>query len=287
MLKRYSAVLKNIILILLGNTIYALAVTTFIIPSGLITGGTTGLAILFYHKAGIPISVFVTVFNIAMFILGALILGRTFILTTLISTFYYPFVLGILQKVSFLQDMTSDHLLSAIYAGIMIGFGIGIVIKAGASTGGMDIPPLVLNKKFGLPVSVVMYAFDFTILLVQMLYAKKEQVLYGILLVLIYTVVLDKVLLFGRSRTQVKIVSEKYEEINQLIIRHIDRGSTLIHSDTGYLRRENLVVLTVISNRELPKLNDLVLSVDPKAFMVINRVNEVKGRGFTMDKSYK
>lgn len=287
MLKRYSAVLKNIILILLGNTIYALAVTTFIIPSGLITGGTTGLAILFYHHVGIPISVFVTVFNIAMFILGALILGRTCILTTLISTFYYPFVLGILQKVSFLQDMTSDHLLSAIYAGIMIGFGIGIVIKAGASTGGMDIPPLVLNKKFGLPVSVVMYAFDFTILLVQMLYAKKEQVLYGILLVLIYTVVLDKVLLFGRSRTQVKIVSEKYEEINKLIIRHLDRGSTLIHSDTGYLRRENLVVLTIISNRELPKLNDLVLSVDPKAFMVINRVNEVKGRGFTMDKSYK
>lgn len=287
MFRGYSAILKNIGLILLGNTIYALAVTSFILPNGLITGGTTGLALLFYHQLGIPIAVFVSIFNIAMFLLGALVLGRSFILTTLISTFYYPFILGILQKVSLLQDMTSDHMLSAIYAGIMIGFGIGIVIKAGASTGGMDIPPLVLNKKFGFSVSLVMYIFDFIILLSQMLFANKEQVLYGILLVLIYTVVLDKVLIFGQSRTQVKIISEKYEEINQMIIRHLDRGSTLIHAETGYCRDKNLVVLTIISNRELPKLNKLVLSIDPNAFMIINHVNEVKGRGFTMDKTYK
>ncbi|NLI93063.1 MAG: YitT family protein [Peptococcaceae bacterium] len=282
-----SAIYKNIGLILLGNTIYALAVAAFILPSGLITGGTTGLALLFYHQFGIPITLFVSVFNIAMFILGALVLGRAFAMTTLISTFYYPFVLGILLKVPSLQNMTSDHLLSAIYAGIMIGFSLGLVIKAGASTGGMDIPPLVLNKKFGFPVSMVLYAFDFTILLSQMLFANKEQVLYGILLVLIYTVVLDKVLILGQSRTQVKIISKKYEEINRMIIQHLDRGSTLIQAETGYCHNNNPVVLTVVSNRELHKLNELALSIDPNAFMIINRVNEVKGRGFTMDKSYK
>ncbi|QAA34513.1 YitT family protein [Clostridium manihotivorum] len=287
MLKKYYGLLKNIALILLGNTIYALAVTIFILPSGLITGGTTGLALLFYHQLGVPITIFVSIFNISMFILGALVLGKKFALTTLISTFYYPLILGVFQKIPSLQGITSDHLLSTIYAGIMIGFSIGIVIKAGASTGGMDIPPLVLNKKFGFPVSVVMYGLDFTILLSQMLFANKEQVLYGMLLVLIYTVVLDKILLLGQSRTQVKIVSEKYEEINQMIIKHLDRGSTLIHAETGYCHNNNLVVLTVISNRELPKLNEMVLSIDPKAFMIINRVNEVKGRGFTMDKIYK
>lgn len=284
--KKYSTILKKIALILLGNTIYALAVTMFILPNGLITGGTTGLALIFNHQFGLDITVFVSVFNISMFILGAVVLGKAFALTTLISTFYYPFILGILQKVSTLQHMTSDHLLSTIYAGLMIGFSIGIVIKAGASTGGMDIPPLVLNKKFGLSVSVVMYIFDFTILISQMLFANKEQVLYGLLLVLIYTAVLDKVLLLGKSRTQVKIVSDKYEEINQMIIRNLDRGSTLIQAETGYFHNDNLVVLTVISNRELPKLNELVLAIDPKAFMIISRVNEVKGRGFTMDKSY-
>jgi uncharacterized membrane-anchored protein YitT (DUF2179 family) len=287
MFKRYHETIKNIVLVLLGNTIYALAVTMFILPNGLITGGTTGLALLFYNQMGIPITVFVSIFNIAMFALGAAVLGRAFTLTTLISTFYYPFILGILQEVPSLQHMTSDHLLSAIYAGIMIGVSIGVVIRAGASTGGMDIPPLVLNKKFGLSVSVVMYGFDFTILLSQMLFSNKEQVLYGILLVLIYTVVLDKVLLFGQSRTQVKIISEKYQEINQMIIKCLDRGSTLIYAETGYYHTKNLVVLTVVSNRELPKLNALVLSLDPKAFMIINQVNEVKGRGFTMEKSYQ
>jgi uncharacterized membrane-anchored protein YitT (DUF2179 family) len=285
--KSYKVYIKKIAWILAGNTIYALAVTSFILPSGLITGGSTGLALLAYHQLGIPITIFVAVFNLAMFALGAAILGKTFLLTTLISTFYYPFILGILQKVPQLQDLTSDRMLSALYAGIMIGISIGIVIKAGASTGGMDIPPLVLNKKLGFPVSVSLYAFDFIILLSQMLFANKEQVLYGILLVLTYTVVLDKVLLVGQARTQVKIISEKYQEINRMIIDRLDRGSTLIHAETGYYHNESLVVLTVISNRELPKLNELVLSVDPKAFMIVSRVNEVKGRGFTMEKVYK
>jgi uncharacterized membrane-anchored protein YitT (DUF2179 family) len=287
MFMKYSTIYKNIGLILIGNTIYALAVTSFILPNSLITGGTTGLAVLFYHQLSIPIAVFVLVFNISMFLLGAVVLGKSFALTTLISTFYYPIILGIFQNVNLLKNMTSDRLLSAIYAGIMIGISIGIVIKAGASTGGMDIPPLVLNKKFGFSVSMVMYVFDFTILLLQMLFADKEQVLYGILLVLVYTVVLDKVLILGRSRTQVKIISEKYEEINNMIIRHLDRGSTLIHAETGYCHQKNLVVLTVVSNRELPKLNKLVLSLDANAFMIINQVNEVKGRGFTMDRLYK
>lgn len=278
---------KNIALILIGNTIYALAVTAFILPCGLIAGGTTGLSLLFYHWLGIPIALFISIFNIAMFLFGALILGRSFAFTTLISTFYFPIILGILEKSRFLQSMTSDHLLAAVYAGLMIGCGLGLVLKAGASTGGMDIPPLALNKKFGLPVSLGLYAFDFVILLSQMLFADKEQVLYGILLVLIYTVVLDKVLIFGQSRTQVKIISEKYEEINQMIIQRLDRGSTLIQAETGFRHAQNPVVLTVISNRELPKLNELALAIDPNAFMIINRVNEVKGRGFTMDKYYK
>lgn len=287
MSKKIISNLKNIMFILLGNTIYAMAVVMFILPNNLITGGTTGLALLFFNQFGLPINMFVSIFNIAMFGLGGLVLGRKFILTTLISTFYYPLILTVLQQIPQLQNITSDYMLSAIYAGIMIGFGIGIVIKAGASTGGMDIPPLVLNKKFGLPVSLSMYVFDFTILMSQMLFANKEQVLYGILLVFIYTTVLDKVLMFGESKTQVKIISEKYDEINKLILEELDRGSTLIHGETGYYHNEQMVILSVISNRELSKLNQLVLSTDPDAFMIVNRISEVSGRGFSLDKIHR
>lgn len=285
-MKTYSRLIKNISLVLLGNTLYALAVVAFILPNSLITGGTTGLALLFYHQLGVPIALFISVFNLLMFLIGAAVLGRVFALTTLISTFYFPFILGVFQN-SGIQGMTSDNLLAAIFAGLMIGLSIGIVIRAGASTGGMDIPPLVMNKKFGFAISVVMYGLDFSILLSQMLFANREQVLYGILLVLIYTIVLDKVLLMGQSRMQVKIISEKYLEINERIIEGIDRGSTLIQAETGYQHKRSLVVLTVISSRELHKLNELVLSIDSKAFMIINQVNEVKGRGFTLEKYYQ
>ncbi|WP_167958576.1 YitT family protein [Anaerosporobacter faecicola] len=278
--------LKNLFYILAGNTIYAAAVVMFILPNQLITGGTTGLALFFHHQFNIPITFFVSAFNTIMFLIGLAILGKKFALTTIISTFYYPIIFGILEKCKALQGITNDQLLAVICGGIMIGFGIGIVLRVGASTGGVDIPPLVLNKKFGIPVSVSLYIIDFSILLLQMIFSNKEQVLYGILLVITYTVMLDKVLVQGKSLVQVKIISERYEDINQAIIKQLDRGSTLMHAETGLCRNSNLVVLSVISNRELPKLNQLVLEIDPDAFVVISQVNEVKGRGFSTKKVY-
>lgn len=286
MKKSQKKYINNLLYILAGNTIYAAAIVMFILPNDLITGGTTGLALFFNHQFNIPITAFVSVFNLAMFILGIYVLGKKFALTTVISTFYYPFIFGILERIPELRGMTNDPMLAVVCGGIMIGFGIGIVIRVGASTGGVDIPPLVLNKKFSIPVSVSLYVIDFLILLLQMLFSNREQVLYGILLVLIYTVVLDKVLLLGKSQLQVKIVSEKYEEINDMIINQLDRGSTLIQAETGFCRNKNLMVLTVINSRELSKLNQFVMDIDPNAFVVISQVNEVKGRGFSMQKVY-
>lgn len=276
----------NILLVILGNTIYALGVTLFILPNNLITGGTTGIALVFNYLFNTPITAFVSVFNVLTFILGAVILGKKFALTTLISTFYYPVALGAFQKIFADFEPMQDKLLAAIYAGLMIGVSIGIVIRAGASTGGMDIPPLVLNKLWRIPVSGSMYVFDFAILIAQMIFADRDRVLYGILLVMIYTLVIDKVLLSGQAKTQVKIVSEKHDEINERIINELDRGSTLINSQTGYLHSDTTMVLTVISNRELNRLNRIVTDIDPNAFMIVSRVNEVKGRGFTLRKEY-
>ncbi|MCI8516514.1 MAG: YitT family protein [Hungatella sp.] len=277
---------RRILWILAGNTAYALAVTMFILPNGLITGGTTGLALFFYHQMGLPIQAFVTVFNVAMFLLGAVVLGRTFALTTIISTFYYPLILSVFQKIPALGKVTDDNLLAVIFAGLLIGGGIGVVIRAGASTGGMDIPPLVLHKKLGLPVSGTMNTMDTAILLLQIVFSDKEKVLYGILLVLIYTSVLNKVLLLGQAKMQVKIVTERYEEVNQAIASELDRGVTLFHSRTGHLKKDGYVVMTVVSHRELVQLNHLIQTIDPQAFIVIHQVNEVRGRGFTLVKKY-
>lgn len=278
---------KNIFFVFLGNTIYALGITMFILPSGIITGGTTGLALTFNHYFQVPISLFVFGFNLLMFILGAAVLGKRFALTTLISTFYYPIILGIFQKIPALSQITNDRMLCTICGGIMIGFSIGLVIHAGASTGGMDIPPLVLNKKLGLSVSAMLYVFDCTILILQMTFSNAEQTIYGIVLVMIYSVILDKFLMMGTSQTQVKIISAQYELINQAIQKQLDRGTTFLQAETGYLNVNQPIILSVISNRELVKLNKLVMDIDPKAFIISSHVNEVKGRGFSSQKIYK
>lgn len=222
-----------------------------------------------------------------MFAAGAAVLGKAFAFTTIISTFYYPFILGVFEGLFGSSPITGDTMLATVFAGLLIGAGIGMVIRAGASTGGMDIPPLILNKKFRLPVSMTMSVFDCLILLTQMVFAGKEKILYGILLVLLYTMVLDKVLMIGQNQMQVKIISEQCEIISEAIQNRMDRGTTLLLIEGGHLRKASYAVLTVVSGRELSKLNELVMGLDSNAFMIINQVSEVRGRGFTLHKEYK
>lgn len=275
---------KKLTMVLLGNTIYCFGIVAFILPLGLISGGTTGLGLIVNHYFGMPVDIFAAIFNVCMFVAAWFLLGPSFSFTALVSTFYFPFILAVLQRVEVLQNLTTDPMLATICAGLLIGIGIGIVIRAGASTGGVDIPPLVINKKFGVPVSTALYICDFSILLGQILFRDKEKTLYGILLVLIYTMVMDRVLVSGKSQIEVKVISSKYEEINLLIQEKLDRGTTLLKAETGYLHQDAMIVMTIVSNRELARLNQLVLDIDPKAFVIINEAKEVMGRGFTIHK---
>ena len=275
-------------MILIGNAIYSFAIVYFVLPVGLITGGTTGIAISIQHYFGMEISTFVSIFNVVMFLLGAAVLGKKFAMTTLVSSFVYPIFLRLFQTMYVYTGILSeDSMLCTVFAGLMIGFGIGIVIREGASTGGMDIPPLIINKKTGLSVAFLLNAFDIMILFLQMSFSNKEQILYGILMVLIYTYVLEKILVLGKSKVQIKIISEKYLEINNAIAQQLDRGTTLYEIEGGYTRKEMYAILTVVNQREVFQVNELVHEIDSDAFIIIGQVKEVRGRGFTKRKKYK
>ena len=284
--KKVAHAAWKLLLVLAGNTLYALGVALFVLPTGLITGGTTGLGLVAQNYLRITLPAFVAVFNVAMFLLGLAVLGKVFALTTVISSFYYPFILAVFQGAIGDTHLTDDPLLATILAGVMIGAGMGIVIRAGASTVGMDIPPLVLQKKLKIPVSLSLYAFDCCVLLLQALFSNVEQVLYGLVLVLLYTLTLNKALMLGTGQMQLKVVSKQYQAISQAIQKQMDRGTTLFHSQGGYDGKEGSTVLTVVDRRELSKLTELVTSIDPNAFMVVSQVNEVRGRGFTLPKRY-
>ena len=270
-----------------GNLLYALTVKLFVLPTGLVMGGTTGLGLTANYLTGVPISAFVLAFNMVMLLLGLCVLGRRFAATTLLSSFIYPLALELWQRLLGDYVLTEDVMLCTLFAGLGVGVSLGIVIRAGASTGGMDIPPLILNRLFRAPVSVCMYFFDVCILLSQGLFQSPEKLLYGVVLVMIYTMVLDKMLLMGTSRIEIKVVSEKSEELRQAILQDLNRGVTLIQTESGYLRQNTQLVLSVLSSRELPKAEKLIHQIDPECFLMVSRISEVKGRGFSMQKKYR
>ena len=267
--------------------IYALSVKLFLLPAGLLTGGTNGIALVLDHYWGISISLFVLIFNIVMLCVGWFVLGKAFAMTTVASSFLYPAFLELLNRIMGDVVLTNDLLLCTIFFGLGVGLGLGLVIRAGASTGGMDIPPLILEKKLRIPISVSMYCFDFVILVPQMFFRPVENVLYGIILVFIYTTVLDKMLILGKSKTELKIVSSEYEAICAAILKEVDRGVTLMRAEGGYTGCKTKLVFSVVSNRELIKVEKLVHEIDPECFMVVNRVSEVRGKGFSISKTYE
>ncbi len=279
-------IIKTTLIVIFGNFCYACAVAFFIEPSHLITGGGTGIALFLHHMWGIPTSAAVFVINTVLFLIGWKAMGNRFAANTLLSTFCLPIELIITEHIAEHLQLTDDLFLCTVFGGLVIGISLGLVIRTGASTGGMDIPPILLNKYFGVPISMTMWVCDICILVLQALFTDVNLVLYGIILVVVYTVTLDKALILGKAKTQIKVVSKKSDEIRRTILQDIDRGVTVIYGRTGYLGKDTDITLSIVSTRELAKTERLVHSIDPEAFIIVSRVSEVKGRGFTEQKKY-
>lgn len=274
----------SILMVVVGNILYTLAIKLFLLPANLMSCGTTGIALVINHFLHIPMTGFIFVFNIAMLALGWLVLGRQFAMTTILSSLLYPLFLEILNRILGDIVVTENMLLNVLFAGMGLGVSLGIVLRAGASTGGMDIPPLILKKYFRIPVSATLWGFDFCILLAQMWFHPLEDLLHGILLIIVISVALNKIMLLGTSRTEVKIISSKSGQIRDAILSQVDRGVTLLHGAGGYSHSETEIIMSIVSNYELPKIEQLARSIDPDCFMIISRVSEVWGRGFSYGK---
>ena len=267
-----------------GNILYTLAIKLFLLPANLISCGTTGIALVVNHYLHIPMTLFIFLFNTAMLCVGWAVLGRKFAMTTVLSSILYPLLLELFNRALGDVVITENLLRNTLFAGLWLGVSLGIVLRGGAATGGMDIPPLILKKFFGIPVSTSLWTFDFCILLAQMFFHKAEDLLYGILLILTISLSLNKVLLLGTSRTEVKIISAKSAEIREGILSRVDRGVTMLYGEGGYSGKETAVIMSVVSNYELPKIEALARTIDPDCFMIVSQVTEVWGRGFTYGK---
>ncbi len=280
------------LIVLCGNALAAAGTAFFIEPNGLVMGGTTGVGIFvrnLLEKSGSEntdwiVNITVYTANIVLFVLGAILLGKKFAASTLAGTLLYPSFMSLYKLFTGGKPIVEDTVLAVLFGALVFGLGVAMVVRVGASTGGTDIPPLILNKFFGLPVSVTMWFLDASIVLLQLFVVEDiGLVLYGIIICLISSAAIEKLSPIGMKKTQVKIISKKYRAIREMILGELNRGVTVLYGQTGYLKEKCHVLLTIVSNRELVKLKEKVQAIDPEAFMTISVVSEVRGRGFSSE----
>ncbi|WP_410514833.1 YitT family protein [Paenibacillus sp. BR2-3] len=279
------AVSKTVAPILLGTAIYAFGLLYFIIPNQLMEGGVTGITILLNYAFNIPIFLTTLVLNLPLFILGWKVLGARQIAYTGVGIGALSFFLWIFERMidsGWIEPFRTEHdfILASLYAGVTLGLGLGIVFRFGGTTGGVDIVARICGRNFGWSMGQVILSIDIIIIGVSLLYIPREKILYTLVAVFIASRVIDFIQEGAYAAKAFTIISDHAPEIADLITAEMDRGVTLIPAIGAYSKQAKHMVYCVVYRQEIRRLSQLVKSIDPRAFVIINDVHDVHGEGF-------
>ena len=270
----------SIIIILLGNALLALSVGMFILPYNILSGGVAGIAVALHPLIHIDREIAVDIMVVGLFIVGWIFLGKEFAAKTIMSTIAYPVMLNLVNR--FMEVQPVDTLVAALYGGLLAGAGVGLVMSEGASTGGMDIPPLIVHRLTKIKLATLVLITDALTVLLGFMAYDLQTVLVGLISVFASSFMVDKVLMMnGISSKQVQIISEHYQEIVDKIHTELNRGTTISDVTGGYTGVLRKSVLVVVSREQYNRLLNIINEFDDKAFVIITDVTEVHGEGFT------
>ncbi len=277
---------KIILYTLVGNAMLAFAVCAFVVPQGFMLGGTSGIALTLQNILPVRLSVLTGAVGISLFALGWKFLGWGFAAKSLLSTLMYPVIMAVFEILPIGGLFAGeDRLICALFCAVLIGMGIGLVVRIGGSTGGMDIPPCILQKYKGIPVGQSLMVFDGIIILAQVAFRGLDGILYSLLILFLTSAVIDYTVVTGEQKVELIIISPEYQRIRQMILSQLDCGVTMLQVETGYLRQSQQAVLSIVYAKKYPQIRDAALRIDPKAFIVAAEVKHVHGVGYTLDRS--
>ncbi len=271
--------LKNYLMIMVGITILAIGINVYYSPQHLVTGGVSGLAIILDYVFSIPLWLTNVIVNIPLFIVGIKIKGMDFAKK---SIFGAAFVSVALWYTSFIPPVQSDLLISSVFGGLFVGAGVGLVLRSSASTGGTDLLAIIIKhylKK--IPINQIMMCIDGMIIVVGLFVFGVEKAMYALISIFIVSKVVNTLVEGVNYSKEVHIISEKSSEIAQELMKHLNRGITSINGKGVYTGKSKDILYIVCSTEELIELQRIVKEVDTEAFIIINDVREVVGRGFT------
>ncbi len=270
---------KNIIGIIFGSLIFAFGLNYFTITNQLSEGGFTGIALLLNYLFLINPALTILALNIPLFILGLIYLGKKSMFYTVIGTISLSFFIELTKKIPS-EPIKDDLLLAALYAGVIIGIGLGIIFRFGGTTGGVDIIARLFNKFFGFSLGKTMFIFDFLVITSSVFVIGRDRAMYTLVSVLVSAKVIDFIQEGLNAAKAAFIISDKPDLIAHKILNDMERGTTILKGKGGYTSIEKEVLYCVVGKNELIKLKNLVKSVDSNAFIVVNNVHDVLGEGF-------
>jgi uncharacterized membrane-anchored protein YitT (DUF2179 family) len=272
--KTLGQILWNLGLITTGSVICAIAINGILIPKGFVSGGVTGLAlVVHYLLPQLAVSTLYLLLNIPLFALGWKYVGRRFFIYSIIGTFIFSAAVEWVQVAIPVQD----KLLAALLAGIIVGVGIGIILRSAGSSGGTDILSVMVLTRFSVRLGNTVLAFNSAVLIMTAILFSLESALYTLIFIYVTSHFMDLVVTGLSQRKAVMIISRSQEEIVKAILGELDRGVTVIEGQGGYSGQPNNIVYTVITFRELSRIKRLIQAIDPDAFVVVTDTTEVMG----------
>lgn len=284
---------KDWSIVTLGNLLVAFSFSFFLDPNNLVIGGTTGLATILRTLFQIDPSITAFVINTVLLVIGLFLLGKEFFIKTVYSTLVFPLMIKVFNILYNLitpegEILISDPMLVIIFSSLILGLGIGLVLRQGGTTGGTEVGQKILFKYMHIPFSVSLFLIDGVIILLGAILIKEEgqfmdfhMILYAVIFAYLSGLVMDQIVFSGFNSRKVTIISEKNEEIKQKILQDFERGVTQISIVGGYTNEDKTQLVCVLSSNEFYKLKGLIHEIDPKAFFYVVRASEVSGEGFT------
>jgi uncharacterized membrane-anchored protein YitT (DUF2179 family) len=279
-LSRLARALLPWVSIVAGGVISSYGYAALIMPNGMLEGGVLGLGFLARRLFGLPAGTTAMVLSLVVFAAGLKILGRGFGLRTVVGVAVASLSLDLFTEVLAVQPLTDDPILAAFYGGAICGLGLAMVYAWGAATGGSDALAQIVLKLWQVPVGRTLLVVDAAVLGAAIFVYGPEKVMVSMLMIFVEIKVIDLILVGAKASQRVLIVSRRHDEIRARILNELGRGVTTYDAHGGYSGEPREVIATVAPRRTLPALRRLVNEVDPDAFMVVQDVRQVFGRGF-------
>lgn len=264
--------------IFIGSVIGAAAYPTFLIPNNIAPGGLTGVATILNYLAGWPVGITALILNIPLFLIGYRTMGKVFAFRSLVATALFTVLIDILP----LKSVSEDPLLGTLFGGVVLGIGLGLILRGGATTGGSDMVARMVHRRFSfITVGMFLFALDFLVVLAAAIFIGGTQALYAMIDIYVCSRVIDAVMVGFGGNKACFVMTDAWQKITGRVLNEIERGCTLLDAKGAYSGTSRPVVMCVMSRQEMTALKRIVQEEDEKAFMFITEAHEALGEGFS------